>query len=240
MVAFLAGPTIASPHIMDSNGMWYFTGSTYNAKTSPPDPDHRADPITILWYGLTNTPVTIDSVVDHIDNEWQDRKLPSWAFPGESMNSRSNPGCTAPQFVFMRDTSVNSGAWSTSSRYMSTNHTCFNQYHTRMWSSHVHAGETGASHDNEWVLAGIHHERWGGGGCSVASFPLPHVRCRKPTHHINMTWDQARRVYLTVMGRQHCVTAEGLINPESQGWRYGRMPPYSGIVSRLSIEHASC
>ena len=135
---------------------------------------------------------------------------------------------------------ANSGAWSTSSGYMSTNTLCFNQYHTRMWSSDVHADLTGSSHQGEWVLAGIHHERWGSDCHGVTVTPaVPPVRpnCDKPTHHINMTWDQARRVDLSVMNDEHCATVQWANHPESNGSVYGNQPAYSGIISRLTLEH---
>jgi hypothetical protein len=233
-------PTVSHAHTQDGTGMWYFTGSTYNAKTSPPDPEHRADPISIIWSGPTGAAVTTTSVISHVSNEWQARLIPTWAYGAQAMTERQvNVGCRSAQYVFMRDTSVNSGRWASSSAYMSSNPRCFNQYHSRMWSSAVHADLTCVACEDEWVLAGMHHERWGTANCRPYASPFPPqigIRCDKPTHHINMSWDQARRVYMIEMNRLHCTESQWAINPESENYLYGEYQ-YSGIISRVSMRH---
>jgi hypothetical protein len=47
--------------------------------------------VTLIWSRTSSIPATVSSVMAHVEDEWHDRKLPSWAYPGESMKGRSNP-----------------------------------------------------------------------------------------------------------------------------------------------------
>jgi hypothetical protein len=241
LVQAVQPPSLLRSRSGETRGWRRLGGADYQRPSDGAD-YHRADPISIIWSGPDGASITTTSVISHVSDEWEARRLPSWSYGAQAMTERQvNPGCRAAQYVFMRDTSVNSGRWASSSAYMSSNPKCFNQYHSRMWSSAVHADLTCVACEDEWVLAGMHHERWGTANCHPYASPLPPsigIRCDKPTHHINMSWDQARRVYMIEMSRLHCTQSQWQVNPESQGFPYGGYE-YSGIVSRVSMRHKS-
>jgi len=117
---------------------------------------------------------------------------------------------------------------------MSTDALCRNQYHSRLWSSAVHADETGPSHEDEWVLATIHYERLSVRCERAAPATIP--LCTTEGHKHGLTWDQARKVYLNQMGRVHCTYTPNDRNPETEGFPYATMT-YSGIYHRVSMRH---
>jgi hypothetical protein len=232
--------TTASAHVKTDQGNWLFTGSTYNPDNlgRSPDPDLRSDPVSVVWRGPSGATATLARAMDHTEQHWRDRRIPDRYPNGAFMRPRHDDDteafCRDPQLIFYRDgNQANSGAWSQSRAYMSTNHLCGNQYHVRMWSSAIHGGFfPGGDHTAEWVIAPIHHER--------LALQDPTGGDRPTRHIIDLPWDQARSVYMHTIGAVHCIDRGWQVHPESEDHQYGdiRMP-YSGIVSRISFRHRS-
>lgn len=235
--AAACAPAVAHVRLGEDN--WLFTGSTYRTdqdRNESPRREHRADPVTVIWRGPSGTDATIRRARDHTEADWTERTIPGGYPRGARMRPRINPGCTDPQFVFYRrGMDPNDGAWTQSRAYMSTNATCGNQYHLRMYSSALHGQFfAGAEHQNEWVLAPIHHERL---IVRLVPQPFPLPPRLDTDHRIDLPWDGARRVYLHAM-RIHCTQNEWAMHPESTLFRYGRYVN-SGIISRISFRHDS-
>lgn len=227
--------TPAAAHVKTAQGNWLFTGSTYSAdqdRDESPNRDHRSDPVTVVWRGPAGTSATVRRALDHTEEHWRERWIPSVYPRGAFMRPRTNPLCTSPQFVFYRrGNDPNDGAWAQSRAYMSTNHRCLNQYHIRMFTDFLHGQFfPGAEHQNEIVLAPIHHER-----VRVEFHCCPGIPIVRG-HQIDVPWDGTRRVYLHAM-KPHCVQDEWEQHPESST-DYGRYPN-SGIISRISFRHDS-
>lgn len=253
VIRFIVGMTVviaamtltaipASGHTRTQDGRWYFSGSTYNKdqdRSRPPQRANRTDPVTVIWRGPPGTTASVARALSHTQEHWRERYIPSRFPRGAFMKRRTaNPACRDAQYIFMRRGNASRlGRWASSIAYMSTNGTCQNQYHIRMWSSGVHAGFFGTLHESEWVLAPIHHERVRISCGLTGSFPNFVPGCR-PRHKIDLPWDQARYIYYRTQRRAHCVDPLWAIHPESQGQRYSNYRN-SGIISRISFRHRS-
>lgn len=230
--------TSAQAHVKTDSGKWLFTGSTYRSNSEPPRRAERSDPINVVWRGPSGAFASIAGAVSHIEADWRDRYVPGRYPRGARMRPRTNRPCTDAQWVFLRrGSAANDGRAVTSTRYMSTNGLCLNQYHTRMWSSDVHASFFGEEHRNEWVLTPIHHERVALRCGFVGTTGI----CR-PRHRIDLSFDQARSVFVHAIKRSHCYDRKWAVHPESAGFPYAPgdgIGPYSGIISRISFRHRS-
>lgn len=228
----------AQAHVIEGKNKWLITGSTYDKKPeSGPRTADRKDPISVIWKGPNGAVASIGAAMDHTNAHWTERRIREKYPRGKEMKPRTkNPLCTAAQFVFMRDgNGVNSGKWSSSRGYMSTNGACGNQYHIRLWNDAAHADFFGASHRFDFVLAPIHHDHVvskcvrGAGGIILY--------CR-PDHVGDVPWDSVRTIYWKTMRPEHCTKLHWRVNPESEGFTYGKYK-YSGVVSRISFRHRS-
>lgn len=222
-VAVLAASD-ATAHVRDGKGRFYFGGSTYNTdqpRNELPRRRYRSDPMSVIWRTAGQSVGTGDAI-SHTREHWRERFIPDRFPRGARMNLReTNPFCRDPQLVFMRGGPARQ-RYQTSDYYMSTNGTCGNQYHVRLWTSRIHADIFGPSHSFDWALTPIHHERVGG------NF----------RHEIDLPFDQARFVYARVMESVHCVDRRFGIHPHSEGVQYGDGGGgYSGIISRISVNH---
>jgi hypothetical protein len=212
---------------------WLFAGSTYNTdqpRGNPPDHDNRSDPITVIWRGPSGATATVGRVMDHTEQHWTDRRIPGRYPRGHRMRPRDLPLCTSAQLTWFRDgTEANSGGWTQSSGYMSTNGACTNQYHVRLWSSARHGIYFPAEeHQSEWVFTPIHHEH-------IVFDPLDDQR--PPHHEIDRRWDATRSVYMHALRKVHCRDRGWAVHPESST-DYGPFPN-SGTISRMSFRHGS-
>jgi hypothetical protein len=222
LLSALATTAPAAAHVKTAQGTWLFTGSTYSETTPHPEIFNRSDPVNVIWRGPSGASVSISRVLEHVEADWTDRRIPGQYPRGARMRPRANPLCADPQYVFMRDgDDKNSGDWTQSLSYMSTNGVCGNQYHTRLFDDSLHTSLfPGSENQEEWVLTPIHHER--------VRFLLD--------HEIDLPWDQARSAYIHAM-KVHCSERGWAMHDES-ATDYGRFPN-SGIISRISIRHRS-
>jgi hypothetical protein len=238
LLVLAVGCPSAAAHVKTTAGNWLFTGETYNTdqdRGTSPNRAHRSDPVTVVWRGPAGTSATVRRALDHTEEHWRERRIPSVYPRGRFMRPRTNPFCTDPQFVFFRrGDAPNIGGWAQSRAYMSTNHTCGNQYHIRMFSDFLHGQFfPGAEHQHEFVLAPIHHER---ARFNVDFHCCPGVPIVTVRHRIDLPWDGARRVYLHAL-KPHCREFDWEFNSDAST-EYGDHPN-SGIVSRISFRHAS-
>jgi hypothetical protein len=210
-LVFLAALAVSGEaHVKFDNGRWVFGGMTWNEERT-----HREDPLNIIFMGHSRE-YSNDNVRSHMKDHAGFDSIHCAGNQRVVWRKRAGSATTSDKQDIQRGT----GGWSgcTSSRW-----------HIRGWDDQEHDLFTGDhGRRNQWVLAGVHHEKF-------------HHDCGSPHgcsygHDIDTDWDVARRKMIEKMA-PHCAWPRWKRHLGARTKHRWKGYANSGWIGRISLKH---